>query len=79
VKVEFAQQYGVPCVAVEGHEDAEDVISFCNESEAKYFDGEESVFVLRFPDGPRELYTERALRLSFSDVSGRWNELRQTR
>lgn len=62
MRVEFAEQYGVPCLVLEGTENADDVIERAHRDEATFFDGEDVCLVLRFPDRPQELYTEQSLR-----------------
>lgn len=66
MRVEFAEQYGVPCVVLEGGESADEVVAFARESEAQYYeDGpDDEALVVQFPGRPQELYTERALRSS---------------
>lgn len=66
MRVEFAEQYSVPCVAIDGTETADEVIRHARESEAVYYeDGpDDECFVIQFPDRPQELYTGEALRRS---------------
>lgn len=64
MRVEFAEQYSVPCVVIEGTETFEEVEEKCSVSDALYFDGEEYCMVVQFPGRPQELYTGEALRRS---------------
>lgn len=66
MKIEMAEQYGVPCVVLDGTEAASEVICFARESEAIYYeDGpDDECFVVQLPGRPQELYTENALRRS---------------
>lgn len=64
MRIEFAEQYSVPCIVLEGTEDPDEVIAFAQESEAVFYpEGpDDPHFVLQFPKRPQELYTERGLR-----------------
>lgn len=64
MKVEFAEQYNVPCLVLDGSETPDDAVERAARDECMYFDGEDRCYVVRFPDGPQELYTEAALRRS---------------
>lgn len=69
MRVEFADQYSVPCVVIDGTETFDEVETKCSESEALFWDGEEYCMVVQFPGRPMELYTGEALQLSLT--SGR--------
>lgn len=65
MRVEFAEQYGVPCLVLDDidlTENAEVIILKAYLDEATYWDGEDTNLVLQFPGRPMELYTENALR-----------------
>lgn len=71
MKVEFAEQYGVPCLVLDGTEDFKAAIAAAHVAEAVYDDGEDECLVIRFPDRPQELYTEEALQRSLrASVNG---------
>lgn len=61
MRVEFAEQYSVPCVVIDGTETFDEVETKCNEDDALYWDGEEYCMVVQFPGRPMELYTQEAL------------------
>lgn len=62
MRVELAAQYGVPCVVLDGNEDADKVISLARDSEAIFYEDGDENFVVRLPGRLQELYTETALR-----------------
>lgn len=66
MKVEFAEQYNVPCVVLEGTETPDEAVWAVENAEAIYWDGEDDLCCVRFPDRPQELYTEEALRRSLA-------------
>lgn len=66
MKVEFAEQYNIPCVVLEGTETPDEAVWAIAEAEATYWDGEDDLCCVRFPDRPQELYTEEALRRSLA-------------
>jgi hypothetical protein len=71
MKTEFAEQYRVCCIVLDGFEDADDVITKAQESEATFTDpgdGEE-LLCLRFPGRPQEVYTADALRRALSPAA----------
>lgn len=63
MRVEFAEQYGVPCLVLDGTEAADEVVCFAYESEAVvYPEGpDDPHFVVQLPGRPQELYTVTAL------------------
>ena len=61
MRINFAEQYSIPCVEIEGTETADDVIILAIESKAVYDDGEDELLCIQFPDRPQELYTQAAL------------------
>lgn len=61
MRVEFAEQYGVPCVVLDGSEEPEHVVDCCYESEAICVEDGEDCFVVQFPGRPQELYTRESL------------------
>lgn len=62
MRISFSEQYGAPCLVIEGTEDADEVIARARRDECVYFDDEEDCLVIEFPDRFPELYTETALR-----------------
>lgn len=64
MRVEFAEQYGRPCLVIEGTEPFEEVIMGAYDAEATFNDGEDECLIVQFPGRPQELYTEEALRRS---------------
>lgn len=64
MRAEFADQYSRVCLALDGTETPDQVITRAHDDEATYFDGEDVCLVLRFPNRPQELYTESAVRRS---------------
>ena len=70
MNVEFAEQYGIPCLVLTGNENPERVIEFAHESEATYFDGEDDLICVRLPNRPQELYTVAALKRSLPMAKG---------
>jgi hypothetical protein len=73
MSVQFAEQYGKPCIRIDGTESFEEVSMFCWECEAIFNDGEDDCYVVQFKDRPQELYTESALRRSLNHV-GVWSD-----
>jgi hypothetical protein len=61
MRIEFAEQWNIPCVVIDGTELAAAVIYKAHESEATYDDGEDVLLCIQFPDRPMELYTVDAL------------------
>jgi hypothetical protein len=70
MKVEFSEQYSVPCVVIDGTETFDEVETKCSADEALFFDGEEYCMVVQFPGRPMELYTGEALRRSLPADGG---------
>lgn len=66
MRVEFAEQYNVPCCVIDGTERPEAVIERCWNDECLFDDGEDRCCVVQFPNRPPELYTEAALRRSLT-------------
>lgn len=64
MKVEFAEQYNVPCLVLDGSETPDDAVERAARDECVYFDGEDHCYVICFPGRSPELYTEDALRRS---------------
>jgi hypothetical protein len=62
--VEFAEQYNIPCVVLDGTESPEEAVWAVHDAEATYWDGEDNLCCVRLPDRSQELYTEDALRRS---------------
>ncbi len=72
MRIEFADQYGICCLVLDGIENADEVIEKAIVDEATMPDVESGdpewegklLYCLRFPSRPQELYTEIALRRS---------------
>lgn len=64
---EFAEQWNIPCIVLEGTENGPEVIDKALESEATYDDGEDLLLCVQFPGRPMELYTHVALTFSLPD------------
>lgn len=64
-RYEFAEQYGCVCIVVNENDTADTVINDALENEAEYFEGDESVLCVRFPDRPQEVYTQDAIKRTF--------------
>lgn len=65
MRIGFSRQYGTACVILERlPADADEVVEYAREIEAIYEEPDGDAFVVQFPGGPIELYTERALRAS---------------
>lgn len=74
MKTMWSDQYKKGCVVVEAGDTLDEIIAKANDEGAFYFDGEDECFVIDFRDKPErqvgpELYTEEALRRSFSKKS----------
>jgi len=66
MKLAYAEQYDRVCVILEFGDDVEDVIQEAEHRDAIFFEGPgEKAYVVQFPDRPKELYGENALRGSF--------------
>lgn len=59
-----SQQYGANVVLIEETDSISNVMEFADDIGARFHDGEDMCYVVQFPGGPAELYTERALRSS---------------
>lgn len=64
MQVEFAAQYGKCYLLLDGTENPDEVMNAAREVEALHYDGEDLCLVLQFPNRPKELYTEEAMRRS---------------
>jgi len=72
MKAEFADQWNIVCIAVDGTEKADDIIERCIRDEATYDDGEDVLMCVQFPGRPQELYTQAAvIRSLASPLSGK--------
>ena len=69
MRVQFSEQYRVPCVAIEQDDTADDVVRECNRQRALYNEGDIESFCVRFPGRWPELYTEEALRKSIARMN----------
>lgn len=64
MRVEFAEQYSVPCLVIDGTETADEVIKRCWRDECIVNEEGDPCFVVQFPNRPQEIYTAEALRRS---------------
>ena len=67
----WSDQFKKACIVVEAGDNLDEIIEDADNKDAYYFDGEDNCFVISFEDKPErlvgpELYTEEALRRSFS-------------
>lgn len=67
----WSDQFKKPCVVIEAGDTLDEIIKQAYDEGSLYFDGEDNCFVVDFRDKPErlvgpELYTEEALRRSFS-------------
>lgn len=70
MKTEFAEQYGVPCLVLDGTERPIDVYDRAMKDGAWFWEpGEdEASLVLRYPGRPQELYTVEAIKRSYRQL-----------